>query len=80
MVKLGECTTLKALPFAEQDPSLSFKWSRDGSITGFSNEFKVEKVTLDKCNCYYICQISKNEKLLIIIYYLLKIDRKLGHQ
>ena len=68
--------SLKALPFVEQDPGVSFKWSRDG---GSCNELRLEKVTAEHCTGYYSCKIIKNGEPLFSVHHSLKPIGKLAH-
>ena len=60
----------------EPDTSLSFKWSKDGSIEGTGNELKLE-ATSDDCEGYYTCKILKNNEPFFYVYHCLRTAGKL---
>ena len=68
--------SLKALPFVEEDPDVSFKWSKHGDS---SNELRLEKVTAEHCTGYYSCKIIKNGERLFSVHHCLKATSKLVH-
>ena len=73
-VEHGVDVYLKALPYVKGDPSVSFKWSRDG---GSCNELRLEKVTAKCCSGYYSCEIIKNGEHLFSVLHFLKVTSKL---
>ena len=67
-IKYGVKVCLKALPFVNGDPGVSFKWSRDG---GSCNELRLEKVMTEHCTGYYSCEIIKNGEHLFSVHHCL---------
>ena len=73
-VTVGEDVTLEALPFADPDPTLSFKWIKPGrkTLKCKENELPLEKVTQAHCRGFYTCEISKDKKPYFSVYYCLR--------
>ena len=70
--------TLEVLPFADPDPTLSFKWIRPGGkILNCKKNETLEKVTQVQCKGFYTCDILKNKKPHFSIYFCLKATSKL---
>ena len=65
---------LKVLPFADHDPSLSFKWMNPGKekLSCSSKELTVKRVTKTHCKDFFTCEISKNNKPFFRVYYCLR--------
>ena len=70
---------LVALPFADEDRSISFRWTKPGrrTIIGNQNELTVEKVTQAHCKGFYVCDVLKDNKPYFRVYYCLKATSKL---
>ena len=77
-VTVGEDAILEALPFADPDPTLSFKWIKPGrkTLKCKENELTVEKVTQAHCKGFYTCEISKSGKPYFSVYYCLRVTSK----
>ena len=71
--------SLEALPFADPDPTLSFKWIKSGKkALSCKDKLTVEKVTQAQCKGFYTCEISKDSKPYFSVYYCLKATSKLA--
>ena len=65
---------LEVLPFADPDPSLSFKWMNPGKkkLSCSNKELTVKRVTKTHCKDFFTCEISKNHKPFFRVHYCLR--------
>ncbi len=71
-VELDKEAVLEALPFADPDPSFSFRWTRKGKKAGGSDsELTVDNVSRDHCDGFYTCVVS-NKQLCFKVHHCLK--------
>ena len=79
-VTVGDDVILEALPFADPDPTLSFKWVKPGrrTLKCTENELTVERVTRAQCKGFYTCEISKDKRSFFSVYYCLRATSELA--
>ena len=71
--------SIKVLPFADPDPTLTYKWMHPGrtALKCKESELTVEKVSHRNCKDFYTCEISKDGKPYLSVYYCLRPEGKL---
>ena len=69
--------TLEALPFADEDPSFTFKWIKRRSLNCDQNELTLEKVTQRHCEGYFTCEVFKDGKPHFSVVHCLRVESML---
>ena len=79
-VTLDDSVSIQVLPFADHDPTLTFKWMHPGrtALKCKESELTVEKVAKANCKDFYTCEISKDGKPSFSVYYCIRLKSKLN--